>query len=132
MKRKTLLALGIAGALACGTASAATFLCMQDEPGGSTVSCAEIPAEVLGSITSGEDTSMLSSPSVTYYLVPLDQEEVALLSQPSDSASSSDNDSSAAAASGDTSSADQWQYSEPQSSIYNSSPEFDAMNPSGQ
>lgn len=120
MKRKTLMTLGIAGALACGTSSAATFLCTQDQAGGSSVSCAEIPSEVLGSMTSGPDVSTLSPPSVTYYLVPLEQDQVAMLerSEPSiESRAAFSSDRSSI----DLSSADQWQHSEPRSMTYFSS-----------
>jgi hypothetical protein len=79
MKRKSLLALGIAGAFACGSASAGTFLCTQESPGSSSISCAEIPANVLGSMTSAQDVWVPSPPFVTYYLVPTGQDEVALL-----------------------------------------------------
>ena len=79
MKRKTLLALGIATAFAYGTASAETFLCTQESPGSSSISCAAIPPDVLGSMTSTQDVWVPSAPFVTYYLVPTGQDEVALV-----------------------------------------------------
>ena len=144
MKRKTLLALGIAAAFACGTSSAATFLCTQDRGDASSISCAEIPSEVLDSMASAEDTWVPSPPFVTYYLLPLNQDEVALMEvRPSDpdlvayfiepagsfgtDLSSADRASSAT----DPSSADQWEHSEPRTVTYLPTAESDAMNPGG-
>ena len=136
MKRKTLLTLGIAGAFACSTASAATFLCTQSEPNAeSTFSCAEIPPGVLGSMTSGEDLPLQSSPPVTYYLVPSDQDDLALLefAEPSDpSLTAYYFIQPTGSGEANLSSADQWQHSEPRTTVYMSSAEFDAMNPSGE
>ena len=134
MKRTTLTALGIAGALVCGSSSAATFLCTQNQSNGSTVSCAEVPSEVLGSMTSGEDAQTLATPSVTYYLVPLDPDQVAVLEpfnnespaystgQSATNQGSADQ-SAANQDSSDPSSADQWQHSEPRSMTYNRAPD---------
>jgi len=86
-------------------------------------------------MTSGEDVWIPSPPLVTYYVVPSEQDGVALLefAEPSDPsltayyliepASSGDSNLSAA---------DGWQLSEPRSMTYLSSAEFDAMNPSGE
>jgi hypothetical protein len=144
MKRKTLLALGIAAAFASGASSAATFLCTQDRPAGSSISCAEIPSDVLDSMTSAEDTWVPSPPFVTYYLLPLNRDEAALMEvQPSDpdvmayfiepTGSFATDTSLAGRASSatDLSSADQWEHSEPRTVTYLPSAESDAMNPGG-
>lgn len=49
MKRKTLWALGVAGAFACSAASATTYLCVQDSSDESYMSCAEITSDALAS-----------------------------------------------------------------------------------
>src|SRR6185503_276026 len=79
MKRKTLIALGIASAFACGSASAGTFLCTQESPGSLSISCAEIPSGVLGTMTSAQDVWVPAPPFTTYYLAPAGQDEVALV-----------------------------------------------------
>jgi len=121
MKRKTLLALGIAGAFACGTASAATFLCTQESPGSSSISCAEIPSDVLGSMTSAQDVWVPGPPFVTYYLVPTAQDEVALVEfwQESDPmVVTYYHAEPVASADVDLSSPDLWAHSEPRTVTY--------------
>ncbi|HKA41467.1 MAG TPA: hypothetical protein VKF40_05695 [Burkholderiales bacterium] len=69
MKRKALLALGVTGALACGAASATTYLCYQNPSDVSLVSCAEIPSDALASSASAEFVPALEPAFVTYYLI---------------------------------------------------------------
>jgi hypothetical protein len=127
MKRKTLLALGIAGAFACSTASAATYLCTQESPGSSSISCAAIPPDVLGSMTSTQDVWVPSPPFVTYYLVPAGQDEVALVEfwQESDPALVTYYYDAGPMASAeiDMSSPAMWSHSEPRSITYLSASE---------
>jgi hypothetical protein len=122
MKRKTLLALGIAGACIYGTASAETFLCTQESPGSSSISCAAIPPDVLGSMTSAQDVWVPSAPFVTYYLVPTAPDEVTLVEfwQESDPAQVTYYyDAGPMASAGiDMSSPDMWSHSEPRSVTY--------------
>jgi hypothetical protein len=128
MKRKTLLALGIAGAFACSTASAATFLCAQESPRSSSISCAEIPPDVLGTMTSAQDGWVPSPPFVTYYLVPAGQDEVALVEfwEESDpTVVTYYHAEPVAAADSDVSSPDMWAHTEPRSVTYLST--FDSL-----
>jgi hypothetical protein len=122
MKRKTLLALGIAGAFVCGSASAETFLCTQESPGSSSISCAAITPDVLGSMTSAQDVWVPSAPFVTYYLVPTAPHEVALVEfwQESDPALVTYYYDAGPLASAeiDMSSPDMWAHSEPRSVTY--------------
>ena len=131
MERKTLLALGIAAALASGTSSAATFLCTQDRPDGSSISCAEIPSDVLDSMTSAEDTWVPSPPFVTYYVLPLNRDEIALMQmqrsdpdvvayfiEPAGSVATDTSLAGQASSATDLSAADQWEHSEPRTVTY--------------
>jgi len=122
MKPKTLLALGIAGAFTCGTASAETFLCTQESPGSSSISCAAIPPDVLGSMTSVQDVWVPSPPFVTYSMVPTGQDEIALLEfwQESDPVLVTYyfDATPMASAEIDLSSPDMWAHSEPRSVTY--------------
>ena len=77
MKRKALLALGVTGALACGAASATTYLCYQDASDVSLVSCAEIPSDTLASSASAEFVPAPEPAFVTYYLIEPATENVA-------------------------------------------------------
>jgi hypothetical protein len=121
MKRKTLLALGIAGTFACGSASAATFLCTQASPGSSSISCAAIPPDVLGTMTSAQEAWVPGPPFVTYYLVPTGQDEIALVEfwEESEPALVTYSDADPATSAGvDLSSPDLWAHSEPRSVTY--------------
>ena len=66
MKRKTLSALGVAGALACSAASATTYLCVQDPTDEYYMSCAEITSDALASSPSIEYAPASEPAFVTY------------------------------------------------------------------
>ena len=68
MKRKTLIALGLAGAFACSAASATTYLCVQDPTDVSFLSCAEIMSDALASAAI-EYVPAAEPTFVTYYLM---------------------------------------------------------------
>ena len=135
MKRKTLLALGIASAFGCSIASAETFLCTQESASSSSISCAAIPPDVLGSMTSTQDVWVPSPPFVTYYLVPTGQDEVALVEfwEESDPALVTyySEIEPVASADVDMSSPDMWAHSEPRSITYLSTFESLDMDTTG-
>ena len=69
MKGNTLLAVGVAGALAWGASSAATFLCTKDPSDVSSLSCAKAPPEERVYGPSAEPSVVPSSAFVEYYLM---------------------------------------------------------------
>ncbi len=77
MKRKTLLVVGVAGALACSAASATTYLCVQDPTDEYYLSCAELTSDALASSPLIEYSPASEPTFVTYYLTEPASEEVA-------------------------------------------------------
>ena len=70
MKRKTLLALGVAGVIGCSGASATTYLCELDPADVSFKACGEISSHTTASVQSSVDVVVAPEPSVvTYYTV---------------------------------------------------------------
>lgn len=77
MKRKTLLlAVGIAGALACSAVSATTYLCVQDPTDEYYMSCAELTSDALASSPLIEYSPASEPTFVAYYLTEPASEEV--------------------------------------------------------
>ena len=66
MTSKTLLAFGVAGALACGASTAATYVCTKDPLDVSSLSCAKAPPDERAYGPAAEQSVISSSASVAY------------------------------------------------------------------
>ena len=66
MTSKTLLAFGVAGALACGASTAATYGCTKDPVDLSSLSCAKAPPDERAYGPAAEHSVVSSSASVAY------------------------------------------------------------------
>jgi hypothetical protein len=66
MTSKTLLAFGVAGALACGASTAATYVCTKDPLDVSSLSCAKAPRDDRAYGPAAEQPVVPSSASVAY------------------------------------------------------------------
>lgn len=76
MKRKTLLAVGMAGALGCSAVSATTYLCVQDPTDEYYMSCAELTSDALASSPLIKYAPASEPTFVAYYLTEPVSEEV--------------------------------------------------------
>jgi len=69
MKPKTLLALGVAGALSCSASTAETYLCTKDPADPSSLSCAKAPRDDRPYGPGAEQSIVPSSAIVAYSLM---------------------------------------------------------------